>query len=124
MESRTNSSQIEVLTIEFRQFVDSRDWGQFHSPRNLVLALVGEVGELAAEFQWTDDVEVPGMLADDGFRKSVGSELADVFGYLLRLADVLQIDLADELRKKIAINEVRYPADKSRGSSDKYTSYE
>jgi NTP pyrophosphatase (non-canonical NTP hydrolase) len=124
MESKTNSSQIEVLTIEFRQFVDSRDWGQFHSPRNLVLALVGEVGELAAEFQWTDDVEVPGMLVDDGFRKSVGSELADVFGYLLRLADVLQIDLADELRKKIAINEVRYPADKSRGSSDKYTSYE
>jgi dCTP diphosphatase len=124
MESKTNSSQIEVLTIEFRQFVDSRDWGQFHSPRNLVLALVGEVGELAAEFQWTDDVEVPRMLVDDGFRKSVGSELADVFGYLLRLADVLQIDLADELRKKIAINEVRYPADKSRGSSDKYTSYE
>ena len=115
---------LNSLTQLVRAFAEARDWGQFHSPRNLVLALVGEVGELASEFQWLSDDMISSKIDDKEFIRSVGAELADVFSYLLRLSDVLGIELADELRKKMAINEVRYPADRSRGSSDKYTSYE
>jgi dCTP diphosphatase len=107
-----------------RAFADNRDWQQFHTARNLVLALVGETGELAAEFQWISDDNIVSVLQDADKREAVGSELADVFIYLLRLADVTGIDLAVELKKKIAINEKRYPVDKAKGSAAKYTAYE
>jgi dCTP diphosphatase len=112
------------LTATVRIFAADRDWDQFHSPRNLVLALVGEVGELAAELQWIPDAEVVERLADPNVKSDVAAELADVLNYLLRLADVLEIDLAEALTKKIALNESRYPVDKARGSSAKYTAYE
>jgi dCTP diphosphatase len=118
------ADELKELQTLVGEFARERDWGQFHLPRNLVLALVGEVGELASEFQWLSDDMIAAKLEDGNFVGSIGAELADVLSYLLRLSDVLGIDLADELRKKIAVNEVRYPADKSRGSSDKYTSYE
>jgi NTP pyrophosphatase (non-canonical NTP hydrolase) len=89
-----------------------------------VLALVGEAGELAAEFQWIGDDNIVSALQDADKREAVGSELADVFIYLLRLSDVIGIDLAEELKKKIAINEERYPADRAKGSAAKYTAYE
>lgn len=115
---------LEGLAELVREFARLRDWEQFHTPRNLVLALVGEVGELAAEFQWNADDSLAQKLATPAFRESVGSELADVFSYLIRLADVLGMDLGEELRKKISLNNSRYPVDKSRGSAEKYTSYE
>ncbi len=121
--SSQNPSLVE-LTELVRSFADARDWQQFHTARNLVLALVGEAGELASEFQWINDSEVEAALSNPDKRDAIGSELADVFTYLLRLADVTGIDLASELMKKIAINEVRYPAEKSKGSAAKYTSYE
>ena len=121
--SHSESSVVE-LTALVRSFADSRDWQQFHTVRNLVLALVGETGELAAEFQWIGDENVVSALQDPDKREAVGSELADVFIYLLRLADVTGIDLAEELKKKIVINEKRYPIDKAKGSAAKYTAYE
>ena len=117
------SSVVELTTL-VRSFADSRDWQQFHTARNLVLALVGETGELAAEFQWISDDNIVNALQDAEKREAVGSELADVFIYLLRLADVTGINLAEELKKKIAINEKRYPVDKAKGSAAKYTAYE
>lgn len=120
---RSESSVVELTNL-VRSFADSRDWQQFHTVRNLVLALVGETGELAAEFQWIGDDEIVNALQQTAKREAVSSELADVFIYLLRLADVAKIDLAEELKKKIAINEERYPADKSKGSAAKYTAYE
>ena len=117
-------SSIAELTALVRAFADSRDWQQFHTVRNLVLALVGETGELAAEFQWISDDNIVKELRDSDKREAVGSELADVFIYLLRLSDVMGIDLAEELTKKIAINEKRYPEDKAKGSAAKYTAYE
>ena len=117
-------SSIAELTALVRSFADSRDWQQFHTARNLVLALVGEAGELAAEFQWIGDDNIVNALQDAGKIEAVGSELADVFIYLLRLADVTGIDLAEELKKKITINEKRYPVEKSKGSAAKYTTYE
>ena len=116
--------EITELQSQLGVFAQERDWEQFHSVRNLILALVGEVGELAAEFQWISDDDIVNALQDSGKRVSVGSEIADVFIYLLRLADITGIDLAEELTKKLAINEERYPPDKARGSAAKYTAYE
>jgi NTP pyrophosphatase (non-canonical NTP hydrolase) len=124
MSTPLSESSVAELTTLVRSFADSRDWQQFHTARNLVLALVGEAGELAAEFQWIGDDNIVSALQDADKREAVGSELADVFIYLLRLSDVIGIDLAEELKKKIAINEERYPADRAKGSAAKYTAYE
>ena len=121
---KSKSQDIEALKLQLREFAVARDWEQFHSVRNLILALVGEVGELAAEFQWISDDDIAKALQDSDKRESVGSEIADVFIYLLRLSDITGIDLAEELKKKLAINEERYPADKAKGSAAKYTAYE
>ena len=121
---KSKSQDIEVLKLRLREFAVARDWEQFHSVRNLILALVGEVGELAAEFQWISDDDIAKALQDSDKRESVGSEIADVFIYLLRLSDITGIDLPEELKKKLAINEERYPADKAKGSAAKYTAYE
>ena len=122
--STTSESSVTELTTLVRAFADNRDWQQFHTARNLVLALVGETGELAAEFQWIGDDNIVNALREADKREAVGSELADVFIYLLRLADVLGINLVEELGKKIMVNEERYPVDKARGSAAKYTKYE
>lgn len=124
MNSSSPNPSVVELTELVRTFAVARDWPQFHTARNLVLALVGEAGELASEFQWINDSEVETALTNPDKRDAIGSELADVFTYLLRLADVTGIDLASELTKKIAINEIRYPVEKSKGSAAKYTSYE
>ena len=124
MSTPPSESSIAELTTLVRSFADNRDWQQFHTARNLVLALVGETGELAAEFQWIGDDNIVNALREAEKREAVGSELADVFIYLLRLADVIEIDLAEELKKKIVINEKRYPVDKAKGSAAKYTTYE
>jgi dCTP diphosphatase len=124
MSTQPSESSVDDLTVLVRSFADSRDWQQFHTARNLVLALVGEAGELAAEFQWISDDNIVNALQEADKREAVGSELADVFIYLLRLADVIGIDLVEELKKKIAINEKRYPIDKAKGSAAKYTAYE
>lgn len=102
-------------------FATERDWHQFHSPKNLVMALSGEVGELTEIFQWmTEDTS---RLAgkDPATAEKVKEELADVLLYLVRLADVLGIDLNDAAIRKLQRNAEKYPADKARGSSKKYT---
>jgi len=120
----SNQVGLDDLTELVRKFAAERDWEQFHTVRNLVLALVGEVGELAAEVQWIADGQVVKSLDDREKKAQVASELADVLTYVLRLADVLDVNLADEVVKKISVNEKRYPADRSRGSAEKYTKYE
>lgn len=121
-ENRDDS--LSRLTEALRAFAEDRDWGQFHSPRNLLLALAGEVGELASLMQWVPDDEVERWLKNDANRSSLEAELADVFSYLLRLADTVDIDLARALKEKIALNESRYPRERSFGSAEKYTKYE
>lgn len=122
--SKSQEQGLGELTDAVRQFAVDRDWEQFHTPRNLVLALLGEAGELAAEFQWIPDGMVSEALSDSDKRDAIGSELADVFAYLLRLADVTGFDLEYELKKKLAENDERYPASLSRGSAAKYHAYE
>lgn len=97
------------LTAEIRAFSDARDWRQFHNPKNLVLALTGEVGEVAAELQWLTPDEAAAISSDAARAAAITDELADVAIYLLRLADELDVDLAAAIRAKLARNEIRYP---------------
>lgn len=117
-------NSLDNLIALVRGFADNRDWNQFHTPRNLVLALAGEVGELAATLQWVSDSEVSEWLKSSENRSQFEAELADVFSYLLRLADQTDVDLGKVLRAKVLVNELRYPQDRARGSSGKYTDYE
>jgi len=114
-------SPLDALADRLRQFAADRDWEQFHSPKNLAMALVGEAGELAAEFQWM--TEAHSYSPDEAQRARIRAEAADVLNYLLRLADKLGIDLIAAAHEKIEVNAARYPVDKVRGSSKKYTEY-
>ena len=115
---------LKNLSERLDEFARDRDWEQFHSVRNLILALVGETGELAAEVQWVSDADMESYLADPTKRSAIASEMADILNYLVRLADKLNVDLAEEALKKIDLNEDSYPVGKARGSSAKYTAYE
>jgi NTP pyrophosphatase (non-canonical NTP hydrolase) len=110
---------IGELTGRLREFVAARDWEQFHTPKNLAMALAGEAGELLAEFQWLTPGEATGIMADPQAAGQVRSEIADVFLYLIRLADVLGVDLLAAAADKLAENDRRYDAATYRGSRHK-----
>ena len=114
-------SPLPALARRLREFAAERDWDQFHSPKNLAMALVGEAGELAAEFQWM--TEAQSQLPDPAQLARIRAEAADVLNYLVRLSDKLGIDLIAAANEKIEDNARRYPAEKVRGSSKKYTEY-
>ncbi|NME80330.1 nucleotide pyrophosphohydrolase [Rhodococcus sp. 105337] len=121
---KSAGTELEVTTIDelqaaVRAFTDEREWGQFHTPKNLIMALTGELGELAEIFQWLTPEQADQL--DPQQRKQTSDELADVFIYLLRLADVLDIDLAHAVRSKLASNASKYPVDQARGNATKYT---
>lgn len=115
-------NSIEVLRDKLRAFAKERDWDQFHTPKNLSMALIAEAAELVEHFQWVEGGT--SHLIDDKVRPSVEEEIADIFIYLVRIADKLDIDLYSSAERKIAINSSKYPADKVRGSARKYTEYE
>jgi dCTP diphosphatase len=101
-------NEIQHLAAQIKKFADARDWVHFHTPKNLSMAVAGEAGELVAEFQWlTAEQSMRSNMSADKL-KDVGLEIADVAIYLIRLADVLGIDIAEVVRKKIAINESRF----------------
>ncbi|WP_405498344.1 nucleotide pyrophosphohydrolase [Nocardia sp. NBC_00511] len=112
---------IERLQALISDFASERDWHQFHTPKNLVMALTGEVGELSEIFQWLTPQQSTAITADPQGRSRVEEELADVFIYLLRLADVLQVDLVAAAEAKIRANEQRYPAELARGRAVKHS---
>ena len=101
-------SEIDNLKAEIKAFADARDWEQFHTPKNLSMAVAGEAGELVSEFQWlTAEESNPSQLSPEKL-SDIELEIADVAIYLIRLADVLKVDLASVVRKKLAINESRF----------------
>ena len=105
-----------------RAFVAERDWEQFHTPKNLASALSVEAAELLEHFQWLQSGERAEL--GDAKLEQVRHEVADVFFYLIRIADRLGIDLDAALQDKMVLNREKYPADKVRGSSRKYTDYD
>lgn len=110
-----DEAEIAELTRLIREFSIERDWEQFHDPKSLLLALVGEVGELAELFQWVPADEAAARFATPDRRARAAEEMADVTIYLLRLADVLGVDLGDVTRTKLALNHRRFAADEVRG---------
>lgn len=114
-----NQDPIQDLRDKLRQFAAERDWDQFHSPKNLAMALSVEAAELLEHFQWLSDADSAALAPEK--RAKIGEELADVLLYLIRLADKLDIDLATAAAAKISVNASKYPAQKSRGSNKKYT---
>ncbi|XP_042513609.1 dCTP pyrophosphatase 1-like [Macadamia integrifolia] len=112
---------LEELKKKMADFARERDWDQFHSPRNLLLALVGEVGELSEIFQWKG--EVPKGLPDwkEEEKEHLGEELSDVLLYLVRLSDICGVDLGKAALRKVQLNAIKYPVKFCKGSSEKYT---
>lgn len=107
---------------DFRKFVAEREWDQFHTPKNLAMALAGEVGELLEHFQWLTAEQSANLSPEQ--LEEVAHEIADVQIYLAALADQLNIAIGTAVRKKLALNAEKYPPDQARGSAAKYTAYE
>lgn len=111
-------SQLKEMTDLLLKFRSERDWEQFHNPKDQALSLVLESAELLEHFQWKNGAELTAHLAAK--KGEVADELADVLGWVLLMANDLQIDLDTAFRKKLADNAAKYPVEKSRGSAAKY----
>lgn len=109
---------LDELAARLAEFAHERDWDQFHAPKNLAMALAGEVGELLEHFQWLTEEQSRALPPDS--KDAVALELADVLLYLVRLADKLDVDLAAAAERKIALNAAKYPVERFRGSARKY----
>lgn len=114
-------SDLNDLQAELASFRDERDWAQFHDPKSLLLALVGEVGELAELYQWVPHDMAAALAKTDPLRTRTGEEMADILSYLLMLADALGIDLMRAARNKLDKARSRFPADQFHGQAPKKT---
>lgn len=112
---------LDEIKQRLRQFANERDWDQFHSPKNLSMALIAEAAELVEHFQWLTEDQSRSLEPDKLLE--VREELADIQIYLIRIADKLNVNLFDAVNDKIKVNASKYPADKVRGSAKKYTDY-
>ncbi|OLQ70798.1 nucleotide pyrophosphohydrolase [Photobacterium proteolyticum] len=112
------TSEIKQLQQQLAKFAADRNWEQFHSPKNLAMALSGEVGELTEIFQWLTPEQ--SELLPEAKKAHLEKEMADVMMYLLRLADKCDIDLMAACQNKLIKNEQKYPVDKCFGSAKKY----
>jgi dCTP diphosphatase len=109
---------LEDLRAKLADFAAERDWDQFHNPKNLAMAVAGEVGELVEHFQWLTPEQAANLPHET--REEVALEAADVLLFLLRLCDKLGIDLAAAAERKLELNAAKYPVEKSRGLATKY----
>lgn len=114
--------RLDDLSATLLAFARERDWEQFHSPKNLSMALAGEAGELLEHFQWLSEAQSASLPADK--RQAVAMEMADILIYLLRLAERLDIDLVASAYEKVSINRRRYPAERVRGDARRAEEYD
>ena len=117
-DTTTPEDRMQALARALQQFADARDWGPFHSPKNLASALIVEAGELLEHFQWLTEDQSRQLAPDT--RQAVAHEMADVLLYLVQLSTVLGIDLVDAAHAKMALNAQKYPVEQARGHSRKY----
>ena len=115
------NKDFNTLRDRLKAFAQERDWEQFHSPKNLAMALIVEAAELLEHFQWLTPEQSESL--DQDRRREVEFEMADIFIYLMRMCERLDVDLLEVVEEKIKLNEEKYPADKVRGSSKKYSEY-
>lgn len=116
------TDSLNNLRSRLQAFVDERDWQQFHSPKNLAMAMIVEAAELVEHFQWMTEQESRELAPEK--KELVSQEIADTFVYLLRIAEVLEIDILDAANRKMELNAKKYPPEKARGSNAKYTEYQ
>jgi len=122
MKSMTDAkTTVAELRARVLAFVHERDWEQFHSPKNLSMALAAESGELMEHFLWSDSPASQAVAQDPKKRPAIEAEIADVVIYALEFASICGIDLAAAIETKMAANAKKYPVEKARGRSDKYT---
>ena len=114
-------SDLDELIERINNFAAERDWDQYHSPKNLSMALIAEAAELVEHFQWL--TEEQSYTLPDNTLAEVRLELADIFVYLLRMSDRLGVDLVQAAQQKISLNEQKYPAEQVKGSAKKYHEY-
>ena len=112
---------LDELRDRLRAFAAARDWDQFHSPKNLAMALIAEAAELVEHFQWLTEAQSAALTPEK--RVEVADELADVLVYVVRIADKLDVDLLAAVADKLRRNEAKYPASRVKGSAKKYTEY-
>ncbi len=117
-DSSTTVNELKSLVLAFAR---ERDWEQFHAPKNLSMALAAEAGELMEHFLWASPEESRAVANDPARRAKIGEELADVVIYALEFANATGLDVAASIEAKMAANAKKYPVDKSRGRSAKYT---
>ncbi len=117
MNTPAHTEPFTILLERLREFIADRDWAQYHSPKNLAMALTGEVGELVEHFQWLTETQSREL--SEAELQAVREEIADVQIYLMLLADRLGLDILETVDDKIRINEKKYPAHLARGSSRK-----
>lgn len=113
-------TQIKKIQDQIANFAKEREWDQFHTPKNLAMALTIEASELMEIFQWLTSEQSKEILADEAKAIKVEEEIADVFIYALRFANVLGIDVEEAIQKKIAKNAKKYPVEKAKGNALKY----
>lgn len=109
------TTTISELRELMRTFIRDREWEQFHSPKNLAMALVAEAGELMRHFLWMENAESRAIVGDAARMQEVADEIADTFGVCLALCNALDLELSDIFKNKMARNVVKYPADRARG---------
>jgi NTP pyrophosphatase (non-canonical NTP hydrolase) len=113
-------SDLTQLMASVRDFCTERDWDQFHSPKDLAIGISTEANELLDLFRFKSEADMQFIMSDPAKRELIGQELADVFFFLLRFAQMNDFDLGEELRHKLQLNGQKYPVDESRGSNRKY----
>jgi NTP pyrophosphatase (non-canonical NTP hydrolase) len=112
------AKDLETIKQELREFAKERDWDQFHSPKNFSMALMVECAELVEHFQWLTDKQSKNLSAET--LDEVSLEMADIMIYLIRLADKLDVDLLPTIERKMKLNAIKYPVEKSKGIAVKY----
>ena len=117
-DATTTVAELKGRVLKFAQ---ERDWEQFHTPKNLAMALSAEAGELMEHFLWATSEASKATAASAAKREKIAEELADVVIYALEFANIAQLDLAAAIERKMALNAQKYPVEKSKGRSDKYT---
>ena len=110
---------LNQLNKSVDEFVEERNWEKYHTPKNLVMALSGEVGELNECFQWLDDDDIEEIMKSPEKKKPIEHEIADVFIYLVRIANKMGIDIEDAVYKKIELNRLKYPIEENQGVVNK-----
>jgi len=118
---KTAVTQLQALKHRLREFAHARQWEQFHSPKNLAMALIVEAAEMVEHFQWLSEEQSRALPPEK--LKEVEQEMADIFIYLIRIADGIGVNLEEAAWRKIELNEEKYPIEQARGSAKKYSDY-